>query len=102
MDGKLLLFVPYEKERRYRRFDPAEPNHHLFSWNVQTLGNLVCESGFEVQNAEIGEFGYDRLAASWASRFKVGEMGFRAIRNLGHLVRPAKEVRIVAIKPARL
>ncbi len=27
--GVLLLAVPLEKERRYSRFDPAEPNHHL-------------------------------------------------------------------------
>ena len=30
-EGKLLLFVPFERERKYRRFDPAEPNHHLYS-----------------------------------------------------------------------
>jgi SAM-dependent methyltransferase len=33
--GKLWLSVPYEKERVYRRFRPEEPNHHLYSWNVQ-------------------------------------------------------------------
>ena len=99
--GKLLLFVPYEKESRYRRFDPAEPNHHLFSWNVQTLGNLVSEVGFEIRSGEIGEFGYDRFSATKAVKLKLGETGFRAIRRLGHLVRPAKEVRVVAIKPER-
>lgn len=30
--GQLLLRVPYEPERRYRRFDPNEPNHHRYSW----------------------------------------------------------------------
>ena len=27
--GKLLLFVPYEKERKYRRYNPRDKAHHL-------------------------------------------------------------------------
>jgi SAM-dependent methyltransferase len=99
-EGRLLLFVPFEKERRYRKFDPAEPNHHLFSWNVQTLGNLVTDSGFEVLEAMVGQFGYDRFAAAQAIRFRVGESGFRLIRRLVHLFRPGLEARVVAKKPA--
>ena len=67
-NGKLLLFVPFEKERKYRRYDPVEPNNHLYSWNVQTLGNLVESSGFKVAKGIIGRFGYDRFAAVWAAR----------------------------------
>jgi SAM-dependent methyltransferase len=96
--GTLLLYVPFEKERRYRYFNPAEPNHHLYSWNVQTLGNLVTECGWKVQSAKIGLFGYDRLAAKLALKLRFSENGFRAIRAIGHLVRPAAEVRIVAAK----
>jgi ubiquinone/menaquinone biosynthesis C-methylase UbiE len=96
--GRLLLFVPFEKERRYRKFDPAEPNHHLFSWNVQTLGNLVTDSGFEVLESMVGQFGYDRFAAAQAIRFRVGENGFRLIRSLAHLFRPGLEVRVSARK----
>src|SRR5690606_23335995 len=70
--GKLLLFVPYEKERRYREYNPAEPNHHLYSWNVQTLGNLVCEMGFVLVSAGVGRFGYDRWAANCANRLNLG------------------------------
>jgi len=97
--GKLLLFVPFERERKYRRFDPAEPNHHLFSWNVQTLGNLVHESGFRVTAAATGPFGYDRFAAVWAVKLRLGEGGFRALRRLLLLLKPAREVRLVAIRP---
>ena len=96
--GKLLLFVPFEKERRYRAFNPAEPNHHLYSWNAQTLGNLASECGFEVERVEIGRFGYDRLAAKWSVKLKSGEIGFRAIRGMAHLFFPAAEVRLVARK----
>jgi SAM-dependent methyltransferase len=97
-DGKLLLFVPYERERKYRTFDPSEPNHHLYSWNPQTLGNLVAEAGFRVLEAGTSQFGYDRFAAVRAAKFGLGEPGFRAIRSLLHLLKPAREVRIIAAK----
>ena len=97
--GRLLVFVPFERERRYRRYRPDEPNHHLYSWNVQTLGNLVREAGFQVQDAGVGRFGYDRFAAVWAGRLRLGEGGFRWIRLAAHLVFPAYEVRLVALKP---
>ena len=98
VNGKLLLFVPYEKESKYQSFNPEEPNHHLYSWNVQTLGNLVTEAGFKVVEAELGEFGYDRFAASWAERLRLGESGFRMLRSLMQIVKPMREVRIVAVK----
>jgi SAM-dependent methyltransferase len=97
--GRFLLFVPFERERRYRRFQLHEPNHHLYSWNVQTLGNLVQAAGFEVRSAGVGRFGYDRFAAAWACRLHLGETGFRLIRLAAHLVLPAWEVRLVALKP---
>lgn len=97
--GRLLLHVPFEEEPRYRSHNPAEPNHHLFSWNPQTLGNLVTECGFKLEAAGIGPFGYDRAAAVWAMRLRGGELGFRLLRSLAHLLLPASEVRVVALKP---
>lgn len=96
--GKLLLHVPFEKERRYRHHDPTEPNHHLFSWNAQTLGNLVTECGFKLESADIGQFGYDRAASALACKLKLGEGGFRLLRTLAHLVLPASEVCVVATR----
>lgn len=98
-NGKLLLFVPFEKERRYREFNPQEPNHHLYSWNAQTLSNLVTECGYRIEQAGIGRFGYDRFAAKLAVKLGAGEGVFRLSRRAVHLVRPASEVRIVATKP---
>lgn len=97
--GRLLLYVPFEKERRYHHFNPSEPNHHLFSWNAQTLANLVTECGFSVKSAGVFEFGYDRFAANLALKMKIGELGFRLIRRSIHLVKPASEVRVIALKP---
>lgn len=95
-NGKFLLFVPYEKERRYSYYNPKEPNRHLYSWNVQTLGNLVRDIGFTITEGRIQEFGYDRFASVWAARFRLGEPGFRFIRRAIHLIKPAFEVYIVA------
>jgi SAM-dependent methyltransferase len=97
---KLLLFVPFEKERRYRTFNPREPNHHLFSWNVQTLGNLVEECGWSIRSAGVQRYGYERIAGKHAVRFKLGEPGFRLIRALVWLVAPILEVRLIA-RPKR-
>jgi SAM-dependent methyltransferase len=97
--GKLLLFVPLERGAKYSQFIPGEPNHHLYSWNTQTLGNLVRELGFDIAEAGTGEFGYSRFAAVWASKLHLGEMGFRGLRRLLHIVKPTREVRIIAVKP---
>jgi SAM-dependent methyltransferase len=94
--GRLLLHVPYETQRKWRRFDRSEPNHHLFAWNPQTLANLVEEVGFRVESAGLGRYGYDRFAASMSFRLKTGERGFRVARWLAHLVQPVREVRVIA------
>ena len=98
--GKLLLYVPYEMGKQQRTFHRDDINHHLYSWNVQTMCNLVEEVGFRVASAAIGEYGYDRFAAVWAHRVRGGAAAFAAIRSLGHLVRPGREVRVVAVKTA--
>ncbi|MCW5558445.1 MAG: class I SAM-dependent methyltransferase [Verrucomicrobiae bacterium] len=94
--GLLLLAVPWERERRYARFDPDEPNHHLFSWNVQTLGNLVTITGFQVESAGVRTYGYDRRAALIAVRWRLGAAGFHAVRSMLRALRPLKEVTIRA------
>lgn len=96
--GRLLLFVPYEKERRLRHYDSKEASHHLYSWNAQSLGNLVESTGLKVVEGKLGRFGYDRFAAVWATRFRLGESGFRAVRRAVHLLKPMFEVRVVAEK----
>jgi len=96
--GRLLLFVPYEQESRYRRYVATEPNHHLFAWNAQTLGNLVADCGFEIISADVVRYGYERAAAVAAHRLGIREFGFRLLRGLAQLLKPAREVRIVATK----
>ena len=95
-DGRLLLWVPFEDEWRHRRFERGEQNHHLYSWNPQTLGNLVEACGFRVQEAGLARYGWDRFAADWAVRMGLGEAGFRRLRRLLVTLRPLREVRILA------
>ena len=97
--GHLLLAVPYESSRIQRRYNPAEPNHHLFSWNPQTLGNLVALAGLRVESVELRPYGYDRAAAAYAVRFSAGEPGFRLLRRLARCLRPIKEVSLRATRP---
>lgn len=98
--GRLLLAVPYEVTRAQRRYDPAEPNHHLFAWNPQTLGNLVALAGFRVDGVGLRPYGYDRAAAAWAVRWHLGEAGFRGLRSLARALFPLREVHLRATRPA--
>ena len=95
--GKMLIFVPFERERRYRKFNPAEPNHHLFSWNVQTFGNLVTDAGFNIQELGLGKFRFDRFAAHLAHHLRLGERTFRFLRRTGLLIAAEYEIRLVAV-----
>jgi SAM-dependent methyltransferase len=99
--GTLLVAVPFEKERRYRRYRSHEPNHHLYSWNPQTLGNLVTETGYVLDSVQLGEFGYDRFAAVWGQRLRLGERGFGLVRRMAHLLQPGREVSLTAHTPTR-
>lgn len=96
--GRLLLNVPFERESRYRHFNPHEPNHHLYSWNVQTLGNLLTISNFQLDQIALQKFGYDRAAASLSLRLNLGESGFHLFRQLALLIKPAFEIVALAGK----
>lgn len=99
-DGLLVLHVPWETERRYGRFDPVEPNRHLFHWNAQNLGNLATVLGWRIERVSVRRYGYDRFAAQTALRWHLGEGGFRLLRRLGLALRPLREVELIARRPA--
>jgi 2-polyprenyl-3-methyl-5-hydroxy-6-metoxy-1,4-benzoquinol methylase len=46
--GTIIVFVPLERGRRYKHFHVSDTDHHLFSWNVQTLGNLLDSQDFSI------------------------------------------------------
>jgi len=96
--GMLLIFVPYDEQRRYRRHIKSDTNHHLFSWTPHTLSNLIEDCGFTVESVGLELFGYDRIAARTSLMLGAGELGMRVLRRLAHMIRREREIRIVAKK----
>lgn len=92
-DGQLLLHVPFETRRRYRRFSTGDTAHHLFSWNAQTLGNLLQATGFDVVNVRVQPFSYERRLAPLA---RAGDAVYRGGLWLLRLLRPENEVFAIA------
>jgi SAM-dependent methyltransferase len=97
--GIALIFVPYEFDRRYRKFVEEDENFHIYAWNVHSLANLTKACGFEVRSAGLGPFGYDRFCARLATRLGLGYRSSRILRSLALLLRGSSEVRIVATRP---
>jgi len=96
--GKLILHVPWEREWRYSRYHTTDPNHHLYNWNAQNLGNLVAVLGYRVESIAIRRYGYDRFAANLAVRWHIGERGFRIVRKGLIALRPLLEVELNAVR----
>jgi SAM-dependent methyltransferase len=94
--GRLILHVPWEHERRYRYYDASEPNHHLYNWNAQNIGNLVSVAGFKIESLRVVSYGYDRFAAVIAHRLHLGEKSFRIFRRGLISLKPLREVELIA------
>lgn len=94
--GKLILHVPWERERRYSRYLATEPNHHLYNWNAQNLGNLVTVLGYRIESVGVRRYGYDRFAANLAHRLGAGETGFRILRACLVALWSLREVELIA------
>ncbi len=93
LGGRLLLYVPFEVNRRYRRYRPGDPNRHLFSWNALTLGNLAAEAGLAVERVRIRPFGYEQRLAK-LTRF--GWPVYRLVLWAARLIRPCDEIELIA------
>ena len=52
-DGMLALWLPIDDWRTQRTPDPADPNHHLYTWTPQLIHNLLTEAGFDVRRTQI-------------------------------------------------
>jgi len=96
-NGKLILVVPFETQH-LTSYDSKDREGHLYSWVPQTLVNLVERAGFKHDSISVRKTGYDRFAAEKAKQLKLGEAGFRILRNIGHLINPHKENFLVAHK----
>lgn len=93
--GRLILHVPWDREWRQAHFRADEPNHHLYTWNAQNLGNLVSTLGYRIEALAVRRYGYDRFAANTAARLRLGPVGFRMLRALLVGLRPLQEVEVI-------
>lgn len=93
--GRLLLCVPFEPQRRYRKFNPSTPNMHLFAWTTQSLCHLLLSTSYKIEQAKVYPFGYERILTP-LSRF--GFYTYKMGLWLARLVRPYYEIRVVAGK----
>lgn len=93
--GRLILHVPWERERHHARFQPNDPNHHLYTWNAQNLGNLVTVLNYKIESLSVRRYGYDRFAANTAAKLQTGQLGFKAIRTVLICLRPLWEVELI-------
>lgn len=49
--GRLVIGLPVDDWRTQRRPDPANPDHHLFTWTPQLISNLLQAAEFAVDDA---------------------------------------------------
>lgn len=91
--GQLLLCVPFDKGRRFRRFTARDPDMHLFSWNTQSICNLLWAASYEIRKAKVCPFGYERVLVPLA---RLGFWSYKAGLWITRLVRPVHEIYVVA------
>jgi SAM-dependent methyltransferase len=93
--GRLLLFVPFERERKYRRFRPTDRAHHLYSWTPSSIAQLLVRAGFAIEEKQMLRFRFDRLAAVIAKNLGGGLRLYRLLRGLGVSLLPEYELGFV-------
>jgi SAM-dependent methyltransferase len=95
-NGRMILCVPFETTRRHRQFRPDDADHHLFAWNVQTLGNLVTSVGFTIERIGHRAFGFEQRLAFLA---KYGQPFYQMGLWVVRIPFPIEEILLVAQKP---
>jgi len=95
--GTLLIFALYDKG--FRHSNRTRPVEHFYSWNLQTLGNLVIDCGYEFQSGAVTRRPDEEFAVRCTEKWRLGETGFRAAAAISRLFLPEFEVRVVAKRP---
>jgi SAM-dependent methyltransferase len=77
--GRLILVVPFERGRRFRRYAAGDIDRHLYSWHPLALGNLLDEAGMAVSSISLGPTGAEQRLAPGKGRVRylsTGHVGF--------------------------
>ena len=93
-EGEFLVIVPLEAPAR--KISPKDDNHHLYSWNVQTLHEFLLACGFNARSIQVKRYGLDRYAANLAVRLMGGYRLYRLLLFLLRFLRPGWEIQAVA------
>jgi SAM-dependent methyltransferase len=59
--GRLVLWLPLDDWRTQRKPDPADRNHHLYTWTPQLLANMLDEAGFQVGECRVVAYAWPQL-----------------------------------------
>lgn len=66
-NGRLILVIPRDKNSKRESLEPELINYHLYSWNFETINNLLHKSGFKVlKNKYYWGTAYKKL--SWLNK----------------------------------
>jgi SAM-dependent methyltransferase len=90
--GILLVFVLYDKG--FRRPNLTEPAKHFYSWNVQTLGNLLIDCGYEFLSGEVKRCPNEEAFLRWLPK-----IGYSLAKLGSEILSPEFEVRVAAKRP---
>jgi SAM-dependent methyltransferase len=92
--GSLILVIPHERHGRAEY--KLDLNQHLFSWNFQSINNLLLTTGFVVKkNKYLRGAGYYKLLKLAKANFGL----YRTATNLLSHLMGIKEMMVVAEKP---
>jgi SAM-dependent methyltransferase len=97
-NGRVLFYLPFDYRPNFRKYDVTEPNHHLYSWCVQSFGNLATLYGFTIVEAKLRRFGYERIIAKWVERFHLPRWAYSFLLRIALMVRPEYEMAFLAVK----
>jgi SAM-dependent methyltransferase len=68
--GLLRLITPYDN---HDQFVESDQNHHLYTWSVQNLGNILMEAGFKVLESR---YLYHNWPRNYQEEYRKGEERF--------------------------
>ncbi len=92
--GKIIIHVPAEDSNS--EYVVNDENNHLYSWNQLTLGNLVKNAGFFIDETRL-------IESEWPTHYselydQLGEKTFSVLEYIYGRIRNHKSVIVVGIK----
>jgi len=91
-EGKLILVLPIEKDKEP---EPLDYNQHLYSWNFQSITNLLVRAGFyPIDYKIVRRTGFKKLL--WMN--KIGFRFYLFLTKLTAVMSGSKHMRIISIK----